>query len=99
MIEPREAGAAPRVFADEAEKLMPDLEALLVYVRRAIATAVTRAAAVAGPTVRLRVPPAHRGFRGHGRLHAAVPTVARGGTRQTGRVRSRECGHGCHGWR
>jgi adenylate cyclase len=36
-------------FGDELEKLMPDLEALLVYVwRRAVATAVTRAAAVGG---------------------------------------------------
>jgi adenylate cyclase len=37
------------VFGDELGRLMPDLEALLVYVwRRAIATAVTRAAAVGG---------------------------------------------------
>lgn len=36
-------------FADELDALMPDLEALLVYVwRRAVATAVTRAAAVGG---------------------------------------------------
>ncbi len=36
-------------FGDELNKLMPDLEELLVYVwRRAIATAVTRAAAVGG---------------------------------------------------
>jgi adenylate cyclase len=36
-------------FADELDELMPDLEALLVYVwRRAMATAVTRAAAVGG---------------------------------------------------
>ena len=98
MIEPADGLAAStlEVFADEVEKLMPDLEALLVYVwRRAIATAVTRAAAVGGASPSgSGVPPAHRGFRGHGRLHAAVPTVARGGTRQTGAgVRSRECGH------
>lgn len=37
------------VFGDELSKLMPDLEALLVYVwRRAMATAVNRAAAVGG---------------------------------------------------
>ncbi len=37
------------VFGDELSRLMPDLEALLVYVwRRAIATAVTRAAAAGG---------------------------------------------------
>lgn len=47
VIEPVD-GLAPATlgaFADELEKLMPDLEALLVYVwRRAVATAVTRAA-------------------------------------------------------
>ena len=51
MIEPADGLEAStlEVFAEEVEKLMPDLEALLVYVwRRAIATAVTRAAAVGG---------------------------------------------------
>ncbi len=39
------APATLSTFADELEKLMPDLEALLVYVwRRAVATTVTRAA-------------------------------------------------------
>ena len=43
------AAATLDAFGDEIEKLMPDLEALLVYVwRRAVATAVTRAAAVGG---------------------------------------------------
>lgn len=46
------AEASLGVFADELEKLLPDLEALLVYVwRRALATAVARAAATGSGSV------------------------------------------------
>ena len=87
MIEPADGLAAStlEVFADEVEKLMPDLGAAGLRVAQGDRhRGDTGCGRGRGLTVRLGVPPAHRGFRGHGRLHAAVPTVARGGTRQTG---------------
>ena len=86
MIEPADGLAAStlEVFADEVEAHAGPRSAAGLRVARGVATAVTSGCGRGrGLTVRLGVPPAHRGFADMVG-YAAVPTVARGGTRQTG---------------